>query len=57
MNTPLIIHVLHPALITVQLRLIQTELDRFIATTLIPGTSAINETQLKGGAEQVILIG
>lgn len=61
MNTPLGIHVLHPALPTVQLRLMQPELDRFEenlnAMTLTPGTSGKNETQLKGGAEQVILIG
>lgn len=61
MNTPLGIHVRYPALLTVQLRLMQPELDRFkenlIATTLTPGTSGKNETQFEGGAEQVILIG
>lgn len=61
MNTPLGIHVLHPALLTVQLRLTQPERGRFkenlMAMTLTPGTTGNNETQLEGGAELVILIG
>lgn len=61
MKTPLGIHVLHPALLTVQLRLMQPQLDRceknLIETTLTPGTCEKNETQPEGEAEQVIPIG